>query len=295
MTLRRATVTQAARTSQTTKRASSEEDNVSASRQRPALVTISQNTRRNKSRLGFVPDGDHDEDGAVVGTKRKRPPLVTENALAGTSQPRSAKRLKRSASPVDSGDEDDDDNDREKAMDTENDDEEYSEQFYLQTATRSQLLKLKKHHLVALYREADIARPVPDPEALTRPALVNAIIHARSHPRRGAANRAPKPRIGHGQPPYTPDSDDYRGKALRAAAVRRHATEPDFNHQVSTHLGRAFSLNTLAKNMRREKYVYTQRYYCVTRADIITDGLRSIQMVLQCRTNPRQSPLFRLL
>jgi hypothetical protein len=252
MTLRRGTVTQAVRTSTTTKRADISEESLSAIRQRPALVTISQNTRRNKSRLGFVPDGDHDEeDVVVVGTKRKRPPLVTENALAGSSQPRSAKRLKRS---VDSSD--DDDNDEEEgAMDTENDEEEYSEHFYLYTATRSQLLKLKKHHLLVLYREADIARPVTDPEALTRPALVSAIIHARSHPRRGAANRAPKPRLGHGQAPYTPDSDDYRGKALRAAAVRRHVTESDLDIHVSTPLGRSFSLNTLAKNIRREKYV----------------------------------------
>ena len=292
MTLRRATVTQAVRKSQSVKKAESEEDNVSTSRQRPALVTISQNTRRNKSRLGFVPDGDEDEEGVIVGTKRKRPALLTENALAGTSQPRSAKRLKRSASPVDSGDDDDEE---ERAMDTENDEEEYSEQFYLYTATRSQLLKLKKHHLLALYREADIARPVTDPEALTRPALVNAIIHARSHPRRGAANRAPKPRIGHGQAPYTPDSDDYRGKALRAAAVRRHLTEPDFNSQVSTPLGRSFSLNTLTKNTRREKYVYPHSYCVTTHADIMIDGLKSIQMVLQCRMNPRQLPPFRLL
>lgn len=249
MTLRRATVNPPARKLQTTKTAGREDEDESSSRPRPALVTISQNTRRNKSRLGFVPDGDHNDDDVVVGTKRKRPPLATENALAGTSQPRSAKRFKRSASPIESPDDDE-----ERAMDTENDDEEHSEQFYLQVATRSQLLKLRKDHLVALYREANIARPVSDANALTRDSLAEYIIRARSNPRRGAAKRAPKPRI-QGQAPYTPDSDDYRGKTLRGT-VRRHATEPDIHYDPPTTLGRSFSLNTLNKNNpRRDKYV----------------------------------------
>jgi hypothetical protein len=227
--------------------------------QRPALVTIQQNIRRNKSRLAFAPDVGEDEDDAHAGAKRKRNQVNNENANSGTSQPRSAKRFKPSASPSSS------ESETEEAMETGNDidqDEELSTEFYLYQAPRSQLLKLKKDLLVMLYREADIPRSVPDAEQLTRSAIVSALISARSRPRRGASNRAPNGNAGRsrrpaGGAPFTPDSDDYNthGRLLPARNLRRTATDTEATHKSRHLLGRSFSLNAANKGNRRDRYV----------------------------------------
>jgi hypothetical protein len=226
--------------------------------QRPALVTIQQNIRRTKSRLGLSLAADEDEE-TPTGSKRKRPQVGNENVVAGPSQARSLKRFKPSASPTLS------DSD-EEAMETEHDennDEELSSEFYLSQAPRSQLQRLRKDHLVNLYAEANISRPVADPAQLTRSELADALIVARSRAKRGVLKRerVPTQRSRHGRPgqaPYTPESDDNqisRGLAIARGNLRRHATGLEVpTHKIPLPLGRSFSLNNLVKNMpRRDK------------------------------------------
>lgn len=224
--------------------------------QRPALVTIQQNIRRTKSRLGLSLATDEDEE-IPVGSKRKRPQVGNENAVAGPSQARSVKRFKPSSSPTQSDEE-------EEAMETEHDennDEEQSSEFYLSQAPRSQLLRLRKDHLVKLYAEANITRPVPDAAQLTRSELAEALIVARSRAKRGVLKRAPTQRPRHGRPgqaPFTPDSDDNqlaKGFTFTRGNLRRNATGLEVNTtKAPAPLGRSFSLSTLMKNLpRREK------------------------------------------
>lgn len=219
--------------------------------QRPALVTIQQNIRRTKSRLGLSLAADEDEE-TPTGSKRKRPQVGNENVVAGPSQARSLKRFKPSSSPTQS------DSD-EEAMETEHDennDEEQPSEFYLSQAPRSQLVRLKKDYLVMLYAEANIPRPVADATHLTRSEIADALIIARTRPKRGVLKRAPTQRSR--RPPYTPDSDDNQiAKGLAAARnnLRRNVTGLEVTTtKVPVPLGRSFSLNNLVKNMpRRDK------------------------------------------
>lgn len=231
---------------------------------RPALVTIQHNIRRNKSRLGFVPDDTaEDQDGVSVGSKRKRALAgIENNAAAGPStQQRHTKRLKRSSSPVPSDSESDN-----QEMETEHDssiDEEHSLDYLLYWAPRSQLEKLKKDQLIQLYKEARISRQDSDIEHLTRRVLASAIFTARNRSKKGGVGkRAPD---GHGRhhprpvahAPFTPDSDDYLSVAKGRNALRRNQTMETSGSPIKPlPLGRSFSLNTLAKNNKRQKYVF---------------------------------------
>jgi len=238
----------------------------SASTLRPALVTIQHNIRRNRSRLGFVPDDSQDEGPISVGTKRKRALAGNENALAGPSQPRTAKRFKPSSSPVQS----DSNSDEEAAMETEHGseiDEEQTSEYFLHWAPRSQLEKLKKSQLISLYKEAGLARQNADLDHLTRRALASALFASRSRTRRGVSKRGPDGPHRHPRPvamahaPFTPDSDDYlsttRGVTGGRNGLRRSQTETASSPaKPNAPLGRSFSLNTLTKNnKRREKCV----------------------------------------
>ncbi|KAG8760808.1 hypothetical protein FRC14_001836 [Serendipita sp. 396] len=266
MTLRRATQAQPAHNPPLARasRAKKLENLSSSHNQRPALVTIQQNIRRNKSRQGFVPDDAVPELKVSAGTKRKRANIGNENALVGPSHPRSAKRLKRSPSPAQSSTNGDD-----EVMDSEDGsetDEEDEAEYYLLEAPRSELLKLRKEELTALYKEANIARPVSDVDQLTRQLIANAIISARTNrPRRGVSKRALN---GLGQrqrrsptmarAPVTPDSDDYRMRGLGSGSnrtpMRRAVTDVEAHGKTLLPLARSFSLNAFRKqNTRREK------------------------------------------
>lgn len=265
MTLRRTTAGQTGRKHHRF-RAEKLSSDTSTPLQRPALVTIQHNIRRNKSRLGFVPDDDQDKDAVSVGTKRKRALAGIENAMAGPSQPRTAKRFKPSSSPIQS----DSDSDKEAAMETEHGseiDEEPSSDYLIHLAPRSHLEKLKKPQLISLYEQAGLSRQNPDYDNLTRKALANAIFNGRSRTKRGVLKRAPDGHRRHPRPvafahaPFTPDSDDYlsvaKGGHGGRNGLRRSQTEMDtFPAKTNAPLGRSFSLNILTKNnKRREKYV----------------------------------------
>ncbi|CAG7846274.1 SubName: Full=Uncharacterized protein {ECO:0000313/EMBL:CCA68469.1} [Serendipita indica DSM 11827] len=274
MTLRRAHVAPNPQLTQTY-RAQKLIGHSSASKERPALVTIQQNTRRNKPRPGVVPDDEAPANKISAGSKRKRPPGGIENAAAGPSNPRSAKRLKRSASPAQSNSDSDT-----AAMDTEESsetDEEETLDYYLFDAPLSELKKLRKDELVAFYKEANIARPASEVEQLTRLHLANAIIAARSNRhRRGVSKRAPngkQPRpgrtLGIGRPPFTPDSDDYRTNRSNQTRtnLRRAATDGDAGSKTGQPIGRSFSLNMLVKpNNGRDRRARIDSH-CSSRSD----------------------------
>ena len=143
-------------------------------------------------------------------------------------------------------------------------DQEHSSDYLLHWAPRSQLEKLKKDHLIQLHIEARISRQESDIEHLTRRHLAAAIFTARNRSKKGGVGkRAPD---GHGRhyprpvavahAPFTPDSDDYLSVAKGRNGLRRNQTmDTSGSPMKPLPLGRSFSLNTLAKNLKRQKYV----------------------------------------
>lgn len=238
---------------------SSSEQNIPIN-SRPALVTIQHNIRRQKSRLGLLPEESSDDE-VAVGSKRKRNIPANENGMApnpATSHMRSAKRFKVSNSPVQSDAE---------PMDTDEEDDEDSQQsidYYLFEASQATLARRKKDHLVELYNEAHPpTRSGADPDQLTRQELISAILVARKRPRRPTTKRTGS-RLPRRVAPYTPDSDDYQGKSHPTrGGLRRNATETGTHApQISIPLGRSFSLNTLDKHAQLRypnKLVYILR------------------------------------
>ncbi|KZT27299.1 hypothetical protein NEOLEDRAFT_1130828 [Neolentinus lepideus HHB14362 ss-1] len=243
--------------------ASSASTDSQSDRLRAVLVPLRTNLRRLPSRIlaaGKEAMRDASQSLRVsVGSKRKRVASGNENSHSEERHLRGGKRLRSMSSRMDTSDED-----RHSEMDVEEaefdvspvvsadeDAVETSDDYLINAADPRQLRRLRKDELVHLYNAAGLSG---DPETLTKPEIVDAIIAVRedvaelppTSPPLAAADNSSECSSDDGNFAAGEETDISSRYGTRANGLRRRVTVHNLSEKMSKALkGRSLSLGQL--------------------------------------------------